>query len=188
MGETPLMEPDTITRVDAMVGVIEHVKQVLDFLLSEDGQRIIEETGYGPLANDSGGVKAEPIVENELEEGSLYALVKDSVKAEIFITENALELTYGDIFTKGRYEPHHEHQGYVFYPMMSFTWKNGIESIEFRIDDRGEGYKEIVLLAINLWPKGVRDEDGVYAGYTESDLYQIFDYPKVGEVFVETVK
>lgn len=128
MGDVPLMEPDTMTRVDAMGGVIDEVKQyhnekgaigytfqyfltglqqedgvkmlaidgvypsvenikngsypatvslvcarlvsndkpevgqVIDFLLSEDGQYIIEKTGYGPLG-DSG---SEPIIENEL--------------------------------------------------------------------------------------------------------------------------
>ena len=128
MGEVPLMEPDTMTLVDAMGGVINEVKQyhnekgaigytfqyfltglqqeegvkmlsidgvypsvdnikngsypatvnlvcaklasndkpevqqVIDFLLSEDGQYIIEKTGYGPIGDNS----TEPIIENEI--------------------------------------------------------------------------------------------------------------------------
>lgn len=128
MGDVPLMEPDTMTRIDAMGGVIDEVKQyhnekgaigytfqyfltglqqedgvkmlaidgvypsvenikngsypatvslvcarlvsndkpevgqVIDFLLSEDGQYIIEKTGYGPLGERG----SEPIIENEL--------------------------------------------------------------------------------------------------------------------------
>lgn len=251
MGEVSLMEPDTITMVDAMGGVIENVKQyhneagaigytfryfleglnqekgvkmlsvdgvypsvenikngsypvlaslvcarlasnespyvnqVLEFLLSDDGQRIVEETGYGPLANNSGETKAEPIIENELEEGEEYYLVRDAVKADIFITDNALELTYGDLFTKGRYEPHYDHQGYVFYPINKCIWKNGIESMEFTIEDTGEGYKEIVIQDINFLPEMIRDEEGVNAGYTEGDANAIFEIPKVGERFVE---
>ena len=128
MGDVPLMEPDTMTQVNAMGGVIEQVKQyhnengaigytfqyfltglqqekgikmlsvdgvypsienikngsypatvnlvcaklasndkpevqqVIDFLLSDDGQYIIEKTGYGPIGNNS----TEPIIENQL--------------------------------------------------------------------------------------------------------------------------
>ena len=128
MGDVPLMEPDTMTQVNAMGGVIEQVKQyhnengaigytfqyfltglqqekgvkmlsvdgvypsvdnikngsypatvnlvcaklasndkpevqqVIDFLLSDDGQYIIEKTGYGPIGDNS----TEPIIENQL--------------------------------------------------------------------------------------------------------------------------
>ena len=249
MGEVPLMEPDTITMVDAMGGVIENVKQyhneagaigytfryfleglnqekgvkmlsvdgvypsveniktgaypvlaslvcaklasndspyvqqVLNFLLSEDGQKIIEETGYGPLQKDDAGkVKAEPIVENELDEGKRYMLVKDSVKAEILLTEDAMELTYGDIFTKGTYEQNYEDQSYRFYPISKCIWENGIESIDFRIDKEG-GQDKIVILDINVMPEWIRDEEGIPLGYTEADI----DYgkiPKAGETFV----
>ena len=47
----------------------QYVQQVVDFLLSDDGQKIIEETGYGPLPRDGvGKVQSEPIIENEVEE------------------------------------------------------------------------------------------------------------------------
>lgn len=250
MGEVPLMEPDTITMVNAMGGVIENVKQyhneagaigytfryfleglnqekgvkmlsvdgvypsveniktgaypvlaslvcarlasndspyvqqVLDFLLSDDGQKIIEETGYGPLPRDDAGkVKSEPIVENELEETKKYMLVKDSVSAEIILTDDALELTYGDVFTKGTYEQNYEDQSYRFIPISKCIYENGIESIDFRIDREG-GQDKIVILDINVMPDWIRDEEGVPLGYTESDI----DYkklPKKGEIFVQ---
>ena len=249
MGEVPLMEPDTITMVNAMGGIIENVKQyhneagaigytfryfleglnqekgvkmlsidgiypsveniktgaypvlaslvcaklasndspyvqrVLDFLLSEDGQRIIEETGYGPLPRDAvGKVKAEPIVENEVEEGKKFMLVKDSVHAEILLTEDAMELTYGDVFTRGTYEQNYEDQSYRFYPISKCIWESGIESIDFRID-RSDGQEKIIILDINILPEWMRDEEGVPLGYTESDI-DYTKYPKKGEIFV----
>ena len=249
MGEVPLMEPDTITMVNAMGGVIENVKQyhneagaigytfryfleglnqekgvkmlavdgvypsveniktgaypvlaslvcarlasndspyvqqVLDFLLSEDGQTIIEETGYGPLPRDGEGIaKVEPIVENELEEARNFMLVKDSVHAEILLTEDAMELTYGDLFTRGNYDQNYEDQSYSFYPISKCIYENGIESIDFRID-RSEGQDKIVILDINILPDWIRDEEGIPLGYTETDI-DYSKYPKKGETFV----
>ncbi|MBQ7245656.1 MAG: substrate-binding domain-containing protein [Firmicutes bacterium] len=249
MGEVPLMEPDTITMVNAMGGVIENVKQyhneagaigytfryfleglnqekgvkmlsvdgvypsveniktgaypvlaslvcaglasndspyvqqVLDFLLSDDGQKIIEETGYGPLPRDSEGkVQSEPIIENEIEEGRKFMLVKDSVRAEIVLTEHAFELTYGDIFTRGTYSQNYENQGYRFYPIGERIRENGIESIDFRIDSE-DGQDKIIILDINVWPEHIRDEEGIPLGYTEADI----DYgklPQKGDTFV----
>ena len=121
-----------------------YVQQILDFLLSDDGQKIIEETGYGPLPRDSEGkVQSEPIIENEIEEGRKFMLVKDSVRAEIVLTEDALELTYGDIFTRGTYSQNYENQGYRFYPIGERIRENGIESIDFRIEREG-GQEKIV--------------------------------------------
>ena len=251
MGETPLMEPDTITMVNAMGGVIENVKQyhneagaigytfryfleglnqekgvkmlsvdgvypsveniksgeypvlatlvcarlasndspyvqqVMDFLLSDDGQRIIEETGYGPLPrDDSGKVKAEPIAENEIEEGKKFALIRDSVKAEMLITESVMEITYGNIFIKGWCDYDSEIQKYHLYALTKSLWENGIVSMDFRIEDNPEGYKEVVLLDIQIDPELIKDKEGVRHGYTEADIEEYL--PKVGDRFVET--
>ena len=48
-----------------------NVERVIDFLLSDEGQELIEKTGYGPLPRDEdGNVISNPIVENEIEEGT----------------------------------------------------------------------------------------------------------------------
>lgn len=75
------------------------VKQVLDYLLSEDGQAIIEGTGYGPLGN----TESKDIIENEIEEGSLYILEKDGHSGSLLMTSEIFELEYDGHKVKGSY-------------------------------------------------------------------------------------
>ena len=76
------------------------VKQVLDFLLSEDGQKIIEETGYGPL----GDVESKDIVENEIEEGNLFTLNSEDHTGTLRLMwedTDVFELEYDGLKYKG---------------------------------------------------------------------------------------
>ena len=170
MGDVPLMEPDRFSVIDAMDGVIEHVKEyknkkgaigytfqyfltglqqekdvkmlsvdgvypsvdniengtypvtvslvvaklasnekenvqkVIDFLLSKDGQEIIERTGYGALALDeTGKVKSDPIIENELPKRDTYILDNEDRDGRMLVTETILEVENNGVTKKYEY-------------------------------------------------------------------------------------
>ncbi len=76
----------------------ENVQKVVDFLLSKDGQEIIERTGYGPLSIDeSGKAISEPIVENELPESATYVLDSDEGEMSLLMTGGKIEPLYDEI-------------------------------------------------------------------------------------------
>ena len=76
----------------------ENVQKVVDFLLSKDGQEIIERTGYGPLSIDaSGKTISEPIIENELPESVTYVLDSDEEEMSLIMTGGNTEPMYDEI-------------------------------------------------------------------------------------------
>ncbi len=79
-----------------------NVNKVVDFLLSNQGQELVEKTGYGPLPrNDDGTPVSEPIIENEVEEGVLYELESEEHSGTLLLTDTAFELTYDGVLIKG---------------------------------------------------------------------------------------
>ena len=61
-----------------------YVKEMMDFILSDDGQEIIEQTGYAPLSDRN----VTPVIENSLE-----------LKENIFANEEGQFIVYSDPFS-----------------------------------------------------------------------------------------
>ncbi|MGX8680403.1 MAG: PstS family phosphate ABC transporter substrate-binding protein [bacterium] len=88
-----------------------YVKKMLDFLLSPDGQEIIEQTGYAPLSN----TKVQPTIENEISKDKPTVSYKIKDKNQqgtldfYYISTNELE---GDVFILNY--GGHSYKGYFY--------------------------------------------------------------------------
>ena len=112
-----------------------YVDKVIEFLLSDDGQEIIEKTGYGPLADRN----VEPIVENEIDEWTTYNLESEDHTGEIRLTvdgySDVIEMTYDGKFIKGDYFMDEENPGtYIGYATTPESWVYGPIEYRFTFD------------------------------------------------------
>ena len=152
-----------------------NTEKVIDFLLTEDGQRIIQETGYGPLDKVEDGATglSTAIVENEIYPGKIYTLEDNSKVGTLVLNyypdlyEEAggvFELTVDDFYVKGTYlndeEGLGENQFYAFLNMSdSMLSRYGFFYFRFTMDgDR------IIIDEIG------GDEDGEYDEYYPSEI------------------
>ena len=154
-----------------------NVQRVIDFLLSEDGQRIIEETGYGSLPKDESGKPiSEPIVENEIAESVAYRLDGDSREETLFKNESVIEINYQGKRTKFTYMFNEEDriyyadkvgkidESYPFY-MFEFVLNPSDKSIVIK----DVHFDETIVSESDLWRNGEISKD---------------DFPKQGDRYV----
>ena len=79
-----------------------YVEILIDFLLSDQGQELVEKTGYGPLPRNQNNIPiSEPITENNIDPGIIYELESEEHSATLLLAETVFELTYDDTFIKG---------------------------------------------------------------------------------------
>ena len=117
--------PATVPLVCAVLKSNEdpYVKEMIDFLLSDDGQKIIEGTGYVPLGERNTAV----IVENEVEERTPDVYTCDNWTLNIYAKDGIGNGGDFELFNPDRY-----FKGYINnYEMDDEGWKKGYGTYSF---------------------------------------------------------
>ena len=116
----------------------ETVRQMIDFMLSDDGQYIIEKTGYAPLADRN----AAPVVENELPDVTVQTYMSEDEKWTLKIYRQKTDTVIAELYDSSNYC-----KGNLYYypdtgdePPYRLDSFAGYYDIGFRYDDESDSY------------------------------------------------